>query len=469
MNDVFMSYASTDRPRAKMIASALEKFGISVWWDRTIQPGKVFDEVIDEAISSAKCVVVLWSKSSVASDWVKTEASEGLQRKILVPAFIENVRVPLEFRRIQAAGLFDWDGSTDHPEFRTFVEAIFKLLGRPFEEAPSMSPTNAERDDEVLDESRATPQASEISEGKKGDKNRRKKWIMLLVSLAAVVVLSIVLIQVFIKPSNSVLRGKVTDNESRELLGDAKVFLEPSKDSTYTNKQGEYAISDLPPGSYKIYVSHVGYAPLSIDHVNVRSNYTTIQDFQLSSLVAESTVSVGRLQGVVTDGVSGKRLPKAKISVKGTKYSGSASADLKGEYEMVALPGGSYDVRATCAGYSPLTFFNLGIVPNRTSILNFQFYSNRDVPLGAEGTVLGTLQGKVTDKRTGEAMIGANVFIDGTTYGTSTKRDGSYVIPNIPPGIYSVKVAYYGYLPLRRTNVRVDQMKTATVDFQLSE
>jgi len=44
-----------------------------------------FDEVIEKAIADAKCVIVLWSAASVASEWVRNEASEGKRRGILVP------------------------------------------------------------------------------------------------------------------------------------------------------------------------------------------------------------------------------------------------------------------------------------------------------------------------------------------------------------------------------------------------
>ena len=77
MSDIFVSYASADRDRARAVAQALTDQGWAVWWDRTIPPGRQFDEVIEEALDSARCVVVLWSKASVASQWVKTEAAEA--------------------------------------------------------------------------------------------------------------------------------------------------------------------------------------------------------------------------------------------------------------------------------------------------------------------------------------------------------------------------------------------------------
>jgi TIR domain len=124
MSDIFVSYASADRERAQLLAEALAREGWAVWWDRTIPPGKEFDQVIEEALDSAKCVIVLWSRTSTASSWVKTEAAEAMRRKILVPALIDDVKIPLEFRRLQAADLSQWEGEHSHPELEKFFRSI---------------------------------------------------------------------------------------------------------------------------------------------------------------------------------------------------------------------------------------------------------------------------------------------------------------------------------------------------------
>ena len=124
MSDIFISYASADRERAHLLSGALDRRGWSVWWDRTIPPGKEYHEVIERALDSAKCVVVLWSSTSIASSWVKTEAAEAMRRKILVPALIDHVTIPLEFRRLQAADLSHWRGEPSHPELEKFFESI---------------------------------------------------------------------------------------------------------------------------------------------------------------------------------------------------------------------------------------------------------------------------------------------------------------------------------------------------------
>ncbi|MBV8275833.1 MAG: toll/interleukin-1 receptor domain-containing protein, partial [Verrucomicrobia bacterium] len=129
MSDIFISYARSDRPRAKALAEALEGKGWSTWWDRKIPLGKNWGEVIEEQLDAAGCVVVFWSKESVASEWVKTEAREAKQRQILVPVLIENVKPPLEFRHLQTANLVEWDPTANAPEFDSFLEELNGILG----------------------------------------------------------------------------------------------------------------------------------------------------------------------------------------------------------------------------------------------------------------------------------------------------------------------------------------------------
>src|SRR4029453_1919872 len=137
MSDIFLSYASEDRQRVAPLVRALERRGWSVWWDRTILPGRTYDIVIEEALEAARCVIVVWSNTSVTSDWVKTEAAEGARRRILVPVALDAVRIPLEFRRIQAAQLMDWRDTDLHPEFEKVIRSVTGLLG-PMSQAASI-------------------------------------------------------------------------------------------------------------------------------------------------------------------------------------------------------------------------------------------------------------------------------------------------------------------------------------------
>jgi TIR domain len=123
-HDVFISYAKGDRSRAAELASILETKSLSVWWDRDITPGRTFDDVIEEALTNARSVVVLWSAESVKSRWVRTEASAAAERDLLVPALIEPATIPLEFRRVEAADLTNWHGDPDDPELQQLIETL---------------------------------------------------------------------------------------------------------------------------------------------------------------------------------------------------------------------------------------------------------------------------------------------------------------------------------------------------------
>ena len=128
MSDIFISYAKGDRPRVEPLAKALEKHGWSVWWDRKIPPGKTFAQVIQEAINTAKCMIVIWSNESIKSEWVIEEATIGNNRGILVPAKIDSIDPPLGFGRIQAADLTNWNTGKSNLGFTALLDSIKEVV-----------------------------------------------------------------------------------------------------------------------------------------------------------------------------------------------------------------------------------------------------------------------------------------------------------------------------------------------------
>ena len=112
MSDIFVSYDSADKERVRALVQLLEAQGWTVWWDRKIPPGTTFAAVIEEAITAAKCVVVVWTASSVGSEWVRLEAAEGKRRGIFVPVLFDEVNIPFEFRGIYGAGLVGYPATS---------------------------------------------------------------------------------------------------------------------------------------------------------------------------------------------------------------------------------------------------------------------------------------------------------------------------------------------------------------------
>src|SRR5262245_24696880 len=129
MSDIFISDKREDQRIARKLADALESEGWTVWWDPKLRAGERFNDVIEKALNEAKCVIVLWSKRSVESLYVKDEATHALKRKKLVPVTIEEVELPFRFEELHTPSLFGWDGSKDFSEFRRLVDDISTILG----------------------------------------------------------------------------------------------------------------------------------------------------------------------------------------------------------------------------------------------------------------------------------------------------------------------------------------------------
>jgi hypothetical protein len=80
----------------------------------------------------------------------------------------------------------------------------------------------------------------------------------------------------------------------------------------------------------------------------------------------------------------------------------------------------------------------------------------------------GKIAGVVSDESTGDPLVGANVFLEGTAMGSSTDEDGFYFINNIPPGTFSVTVSYVGYDKMTKSNVSVMVDRTTDLEFSLN-
>ncbi|MEY2925540.1 MAG: hypothetical protein RL367_17, partial [Pseudomonadota bacterium] len=124
---VFLSYSREDRKRALQVIAALEKAGFDVWWDGLLAGGETFLHTTEAALESADAVVVLWSKISVNSNWVRDEAQHGRERNCLVPLTIDDTRAPLGFRQQQLINISKWRGRQDGPEIHEAIRAVATL------------------------------------------------------------------------------------------------------------------------------------------------------------------------------------------------------------------------------------------------------------------------------------------------------------------------------------------------------
>lgn len=124
MIDVFISYKREQRTSANAIATALEVSNLKIWWDIELLPGDEFSKEIAAIIEQARAVVVLWSESSVKSDFVRGEAELGRQRKVLVPVRLDDCKIPLPFTNYHTLDLRNWTGEASDLVLQPLIRSV---------------------------------------------------------------------------------------------------------------------------------------------------------------------------------------------------------------------------------------------------------------------------------------------------------------------------------------------------------
>ena len=130
MPDVFLSYSRNDLATARRFAEGIELAGLTVWWDQSLHPGEAFDEVTEKALNEAQAVVVLWSKKSVASRWVRAEATQANDSRKLCPAMIEPCKRPIMFELTQTIDLSHWQGDPGDKAWQAFLTGVRRMVGQ---------------------------------------------------------------------------------------------------------------------------------------------------------------------------------------------------------------------------------------------------------------------------------------------------------------------------------------------------
>ncbi|HJU17901.1 MAG TPA: toll/interleukin-1 receptor domain-containing protein, partial [Stellaceae bacterium] len=126
--DLFISYTHTDRPIAAAIAGEFAKLAIEVWWDHDLMAGEDYRRRITEILAHTSAVIVLWSRRSIASQWVLAEATTASERRALVPLSMDGERPPIDFRSLHTIQLDGWCPGDPLPQ--EVVRAVAGLLGR---------------------------------------------------------------------------------------------------------------------------------------------------------------------------------------------------------------------------------------------------------------------------------------------------------------------------------------------------
>jgi len=79
-----------------------------------------------------------------------------------------------------------------------------------------------------------------------------------------------------------------------------------------------------------------------------------------------------------------------------------------------------------------------------------------------------SIKGKVLNGKTDQQLPGSNIFILGTDLGAAADEFGEFVIKNIPPGKYILKVTHIGYKSIQK-NINISYNKTITLKILLEQ
>jgi TolB-like protein/Tfp pilus assembly protein PilF len=141
MPDIFLSYNRNDQAVARRFAEGFEREGFTVWWDQTLRSGEAYDKVTEKALEDAKAVVVLWSRTSVDSRWVRAEATQADRNGTLVPVMIEACKRPIMFELTHTADLIGWKGDPGNLAWQAYVADVRQFVQKDASAPRASGPT----------------------------------------------------------------------------------------------------------------------------------------------------------------------------------------------------------------------------------------------------------------------------------------------------------------------------------------
>ena len=319
--------------------------------------------MIAEALESARCVVVVWSRDSVTSSWVREEADEGQKRGVLIPVLIDEVRPPLGFGRIQAARMIEWDGTPESEAFQKLVADITAVIDAPSAARDPASETAAPKasEPEHVAGAQAVITTPDVSAGPRAVVHGRTPRL-LLAGAVMVALLAFAIYQMVpgwrdlsVPPTTgepaettglrltAVLAdgGKALSGVAYEVYAAARDAEGKRKHVTGSNLPNEAARFALPAGRYFVTAAY-GSASANVE-VEVRAARTTQQILNLRAGIVQLTAALAD-GGTAVSGVAYEVYGAAQDAEGKRKY--VTGSNLPNEAARFVLPAGRYFVTA---------------------------------------------------------------------------------------------------------------------------
>ena len=213
-------------------------------------------------------------------------------------------------------------------------------------------------------------------------------------------------IKLILKTVLTYLEGYVTDKDTIGAIIGAEVILDGTSYQDTTNEDGYYNI-DCEVGNYIIKIIHDDYEEYS-ENINIVEGENQYN----AELIPKVVVTY--LEGYVTDSNTEEAIVDTEVTLESTSYKNSTNET---GYYYIECPEGTYTILITLDDYEEYSD-NINIVEGENQY-------NAEL---IQQAVVTHLVGFVTDSNTKDAITGAEVSLDGTSYLDTTDSKGYFII-----------------------------------------
>jgi hypothetical protein len=126
MADVFLSFSSQDAERVARIHAGLIERNVDVWWMHDLLPGDSAIQTVSRELTSAKRVLLAWSRHAEESPYVEGEVMHAFGTRKLLPVRIEKWAWPAFLASVQ---YLDMTAGDDEREAWRQIEARLQQQG----------------------------------------------------------------------------------------------------------------------------------------------------------------------------------------------------------------------------------------------------------------------------------------------------------------------------------------------------
>ncbi|CAM3515804.1 carboxypeptidase regulatory-like domain-containing protein [Paenibacillus lupini] len=256
-------------------------------------------------------------------------------------------------------------------------------------------------------------------------------------SAAVTVVAGVVkTVNVTLTPIPAIVQGTITASVNGSPIAGAVVHVTDSIGvlvaQAVTNAAGAYVVNGLSPGYYRV--------SFSADQFQARDFPVTLTIAETRTLNAALSPNPGTVTGTITNAQTGAPLANVFVEVLDNRNSvlASTTTNAAGNYTIASLSPATNDRLRLSADTFVAQVIGFSIAAGQTKVVN-----------AALSPVAGMLSGIISDALTGLPLVGASIRVftaEGITLQTtSTAIDGSYTIPSLAPGSYSIVIAEEGY------------------------